>query len=160
MINNAAVHGPYDEKSSFGDIDINSWLKVIRVNTISPLKVTEAFIENIKLSDKKTIVFISSRAGSVSERGLLPHHEIGGSYIYRSSKAALNAATQSLSFDFTTWGIGILVLHPGFVKTEMAGIEGDIDVKTSVSGMRKVIEEFTPSENGKFFNYDGEVIPW
>ena len=81
LINNAAEHGPYDNSASFGDIDANEWLKVFLSNSISPLKVAEAFLENVKRSAQKKIAFISSRAGSISERGKLPHHQHGGSYI-------------------------------------------------------------------------------
>jgi NAD(P)-dependent dehydrogenase (short-subunit alcohol dehydrogenase family) len=127
---------------------------------MAPLKITETFIENVKVSEGKTIVFISSRAGSISERGLLPYHQYGGSYIYRSSKAALNAAAQSLSFDFAPQGILVLVLHPGWVKTEMGGLEALIDIETSVTKMRRIIGEFSPSNMGVFRNYDGTAIPW
>lgn len=160
LLNNAGIHGPRDAKASFGEIDVTAWLDVMRVNVFAQLKVTEAFLDCIKVSDRKIIVFISSRAGSIAERGLLPHHRPGGSYIYRSSKAALNSVAQSLAFDLTPQGIGILVLHPGWVKTEMGGPEATIDRKTSVSGMRKVIEKFSLAGSGTFYNYDGKVIPW
>ncbi len=158
LINNAAIHGPHDNRSSFGNIDRKEWSSVIITNTISPIKVTEAFFENVKKSDQKKIVFISSRSSSISERGELPHHRPGGPYIYRSSKAALNAITKSLSFDYTNLGLSIIVLHPGFVKTDMA--EGDIEPSDSIFGMRKVIEEWRLEYNGTFRTFEGENILW
>lgn len=158
LINNAAIHGPHDSRSSFGNIDQLKWSSVIMTNTISPIKVTEAFFENVKKSDQKKIVFISSRSGSITERGNLPYHRPGGPYIYRSSKAALNAITKSLSFDYTSQGFSIIVLHPGFVKTDMA--EGDIEPSDSIAGMRKVIEKWNPEENGTFRTFEGENILW
>ena len=160
LINNAAEHGPYDNSASFGDIDANEWLKVFLSNSISPLKVAEAFLENVKRSAQKKIAFISSRAGSISERGKLPHHQHGGSYIYRSSKAALNAATQSLAFDLEPQKICVIVLHPGFVRTGMSEDDAELDASISIAGMRKLISESTPKDNGLFRTYEGELISW
>ena len=108
----------------------------------------------------KKIVFISSRSGSITERGTLPHHKPGGPYIYRSSKAALNAITQSLSYDLTRQGFCVIVLHPGFVKTEMAIGDTKLDVSTSIAGMKKIIAESTPNDNGLFRTFEGEKIFW
>ena len=160
LINNAAIHGSHDDRSTFGNINILEWSSVMTTNTIAPLKITEAFFDNVNNSIQKKIVFISSRAGSISERGTMPHHKPGGSYIYRSSKAALNAITQSLSFDYKDQGLSIIVLHPGFVKTEMAIGDTDLNVSTSVSGMRKIIAESTPKDNGLFRTFEGEQISW
>jgi NAD(P)-dependent dehydrogenase (short-subunit alcohol dehydrogenase family) len=160
LINNAGIHGAHDERSSFGDIDIKEWLSVFMTNTIAPLKVTEAFFDNVKKSIQKKIVFISSRSGSITERGTLPHHKPGGPYIYRSSKAALNAITQNLSYDLTRQGFCVIVLHPGFVKTEMAIGDTELDVSTSIAGMKKIIAESTPNDNGLFRTFEGEKIFW
>lgn len=160
LVNNAGIHGPRDASASFGRIDVATWLDVMRVNAMAPLKVTEAFLEHVRASDQKRVVFISSRAGSIVERGLLAHQKPGGSYIYRSSKAALNAVARGLAFDLGAEGIGVLVLHPGWVKTDMGGPDATIDDETSVSGMRRIIRESSPADSGTFRNYDGEVIPW
>ena len=160
LINNAAEHGPYDGSASFGSIDAIEWTNIFLSNAISPLKVTEAFFENVKKSRQKKIVFISSRAGSISERGKLPHHKPSGSYIYRSSKAALNAATQSLAFDLEPQKICVIVLHPGFVRTGMAEDDAELDASTSIAGMKKIISESTPEDNGLFRTYEGELISW
>ena len=160
LLNNAGINGPEDKTASFGDIDIDAWLNVMRMNTISPLKVTEAFIDHVKASERKMIVFMSSRSSSITERGSLAHHQRGGTYIYRSSKAALNTIAKNLAFDLAPLGIGVLVFHPGWVKTDAGGPGAQLDIETSISGMRKVIEEFSPTETGTFRNYDGEVIPW
>ena len=160
LLNNAGTHGPRNLNASFGNLDLAAWHEVMALNLMAPLKVTETFIDNVKTSKGKTIVFISSRAGSVSERGSLSYHQYGGSYIYRSSKAALNATAQSLAFDLTPQGILVLVLHPGWVKTEMGGLEALIDIEISVAKMRHIIGEFSPSNTGIFCNYDGTTIPW
>ena len=160
LLNNAAIHGPRDEKASFGALDADAWLQVLRVNAIAPMKITEAFLPQVQASKQKKIVFISSRAGSISERGLLPHHQRGGPYVYRSSKAALNAAAKSLAFDLTPLGVSVIILHPGWVRTEMGGTKAALDQETSVAGMRRVISQSSVADNGVFVNYDGTEIPW
>lgn len=160
ILNNAGATGPKDVTTSFGDIDVDAWLDLIRLNTISPLKVSEAFINNVKASQWKMIAFISSRSGSITERGTLPHHLRGGNYSYRSSKSALNALAKSLAFDLIPIGIGVLVLHPGWVNSGAGDSNATLDVETSVTGMRKIIAGFTSTQTGSFINYDGESIPW
>ena len=160
LLNNAAIHGPRDEGASFGALDVAAWLKVLRVNAIAPMKVTEAFLPNVQMGGQKKIVFVSSRAGSIAERGLLPHHQRGGPYTYRSSKAALNAAAKSLAFDLAPRGISVITLHPGWVRTEMGGTEAGLNQETSVAGMRRVISQSSLADSGVFRNHDGAVIPW
>ena len=160
LINNAGVHGPRDASSSFGDVDVIAWLEVMHVNAMAPMKVTEAFLPQVQASRQKKIVFISSRAGSIAERGSLPHHKPGGPYIYRTSKAALNAVAKGLGFDLCPHGISVIVLHPGWVKTETGGWDAPGDTATSVAGMRQVISQASPTDNGIFRNYDGTAIPW
>jgi NAD(P)-dependent dehydrogenase (short-subunit alcohol dehydrogenase family) len=160
LINNAAIHGPEDRLATFGQIDVKSWSDLMQTNVFYTVKLTEMLFDLVRKSREKKIVFISSRAGSISERGKLPHHLSGGTYIYRSSKAALNAVTQSLAFDYTPQGISVIVLHPGWVKTKMAGNKADLTVNYSVKSMKKVIGSFIPTMNGVFYNFDGSIIPW
>lgn len=161
LLNNASIFGPNDERATFGTLEIMAWVNVMLVNTIAPLKVTEAFINNVMASNQKKIVFISSRSSSISERGLLPHHKRkSGSYIYRSSKAALNSAARNLAYDLAPKGIVVLVIHPGWVRTDMGGEEAIMDKQASVFSMSKVINEISINESGSFLNYDGEVISW
>jgi len=159
LLNNAGITGPDDQSVTFGDLDITTWHAVMGVNAMAPLKVAEAFLDNVKASEQKTVVFVSSRASSISERGYLPHHQPGGSYIFRSSKAALNSAAKNLSFDLVPSGVKVLVLSPGWVKTDAGGPNAEIDPCTSVRGMRRQIADI-PATAGQFRNYDGQVIPW
>ena len=71
---------------------------------------------------------------------MLQHQKPSSSYISRSSKAALNVITQSLSFDLTMKGFCVKVLHSGFVKTGMANADAELDVSTSVAGMKKILK--------------------
>ena len=84
----------------------------------------------------------------------------GGSYVYRSSKSAVNIVMKSLAIDLEPKGIIVGLLHPGWVRTDMGGPNALISTEKSVSGMRQVIEELTHTDSGKFFAFDGQIIPW
>jgi len=160
FLNNAARQGGPSSVSSFGQLSSSEWLDVLLVNSIAPIKIAEAFLENIRVGGLKRIVFISSRAGSIALRGNLPHHMPGGDYLYRSSKAALNASARSLAFDLKSQGISILILHPGYVRTKSTRFNADISANDSVEGMRGVINSCGLEKTGVFLDYTGEPVPW
>lgn len=160
LVNNAAIHGPRDDSGTFGKIDLDAWLEVMKVNAMAPIKVTEALLPNVLQSVQKKLVFISSMAGSISLRGSQPHHKTGGPYIYRTSKAALNAAVKAIGFDLRAEGVSVVALHPGWVKTETGGWDAPGSPEESVEAMVKIIEASTPEGNGLFLNVDGSVIGW
>lgn len=160
LINNAAAQGVPAPGCSFGALDADAWLDLLRINTVAPLKVTEAFLPNVRKSTQKLLVFMSSRSGSIGERGTLPHHRPGGNYHYRTSKAALNAAVHSLAFDLKPEGVGVLALHPGWVRTKGGGPNATLDPDDSVTRMRRTITQFTLPNSGAFLDLDGQSIPW
>jgi len=151
LINNAGVYGP---RTGFGETDYEEWLDVLQVNTLAPLRMVERFVGLLEKSQGKTVVNISSVMGSVG------NNSSGGSYIYRSSKAALNMVTKTLSNDLGEQGFTVVSFHPGWVQTDMGGEEADITPLDSVAGMRKVIAGLTTADNGKFYSYDGTALPW
>jgi NAD(P)-dependent dehydrogenase (short-subunit alcohol dehydrogenase family) len=67
---------------------------------------------------------------------------------------------KSLSIDLKNKGIGVLIFHPGWVKTDMGGANALIDATTSVGGMSALIANFTLSQSGAFIKYDGKPMPW
>lgn len=152
LLNNAGIYGP--RPSKLGGIDYNAWEDVMRINVMSPLKVCESFRSHVADSDLKKIAIMSSKMGSMGD------NDSGASYIYRSSKAALNAAMKSLAVDLAPRGISVVILHPGWVRTDMGGPSGLIDAPESVSGLRRVIEGLSLETTGRFYNYDGSEIPW
>jgi len=153
LINNAGVYGD-SQGYGFGQIDYQTWIDTLVLNTQAPVKMTEAFLNQIKCSDKKLIVNISSLMGSIAD------NDSGGSILYRSSKAALNAAMKSLAIDLKNDSIGVLTLHPGWVKTDMGGPNALIDAHESISGMRKLIDNFSLEQSGSFVKFDGTALPW
>lgn len=152
LINNAGIYP--DRHGGFGQTDYDAWVLAFLVNTMAPMKMAEAFIGNLELGQGKTIATVSSKMGSVAD------NTSGGGYLYRSSKAAVNIVVKSLSLDLAARGIRAVVLHPGWVRTDMGGPNALITAETSVAGMRDVIERLTAADSGRFIGFDGEEVPW
>ena len=152
LVNNAGIYGP--RVVPYDRVDYAAWAEVLRVDTMSPLKVAAVFEANVARSPMKKIVTVTSKMGSMGD------NTSGGSYIYRSSKAALNAVMKSLAIDFDDRKITVALLHPGWVRTDMGGPGALIDAFESVAGMRQVIAGLTHADTGKFYNYDGAELPW
>ncbi len=152
LINNAGVYGP--KAYNLEELDYEAWQEVMHTNMFAPLHVTRCFAPHVAASHYKRIATLSSKMGSMAD------NTSGGSYIYRSSKAGLNAVMKSIAVDFADRDITTIILHPGWVRTDMGGPNGLIDAPESVRGMRQVIASATAEHNGRFFNYDGAEIPW
>lgn len=152
LINNAGMYGPRD--LPFDKLDYDAWEQVMRTNLMGPMRVAAALAGPVMVSQQKKMVFISSKVGSIAD------NSSGGSYIYRSSKTALNMAVKSLSLDLSGKGVITLLLHPGWVQTDMGGSSAPIDAVASVAGMRAVIDRAGVADSGRFFNYDGNELPW
>ena len=151
LLNNAGIYGNRDGALKVSDFE--TYLQVLQVNSVAPMKVALAFLPQLKAAKQAKIATISSRMGSISQSG-------GGSYAYRASKAAINAGMHNLALDLKSAGITCITLHPGWVRTDMGGAGADIDVGTSAVGLKNTIDSATLKDTGKFFNYDGSEIPW
>jgi len=152
LLNNAGIYGQQD--AYFGNIDEAQWLECLRINTISPLIMMQYFIEHVASSQLKTIASMSSKMASMADNGS------GGSYVYRSSKAALNSAMLSAAIDLKPQGIKVAILHPGWVKTDMGGPNAEITTQQSADQLRKILSELDINTSGNFFDIDGSIIPW
>jgi NAD(P)-dependent dehydrogenase (short-subunit alcohol dehydrogenase family) len=152
LLNNAGVGSPAGK--TLGSLDYAAWLKVLDVNALGPARVVEALVENVARGERKLILTITSRMGSIDD------NSSGGSYPYRSSKAAVNMVVKSLSRDLAPRGITCVLLHPGWVRTAMGGPGGKLSPAESIAAMRKLIAGLGPEDSGKFYDYDGAVIPW
>ena len=152
LINNAGIYG--SDKNSFGAVDVDSWLQAFQVNSIAPLKMVEAFSEQLLMGNRKLVACMSSKMGSMADNGY------GNSYIYRSSKAALNAVVKSLSIDLKEKGIISVALHPGWVKTKMGGPDAEISTRECVEQVFSNLTSLTIGDSGRFIDIDGSDIPW
>ncbi len=153
LLNNAGIY-PSSDKNGFGGIDYAEWEQTFKINTMAPLKMAESFVQHVKKSKLKTIATITSKMGSIAD------NQSGGSYLYRSSKTATNMAMKCLALDLKPLEITTVLLHPGWVQTDMGGKNALISTVESVTGMRQVISQLKLAETGKFIAFDGESIPW
>lgn len=151
LINNAGMLNRED--SSLDTLDFDVMERSFQVNSLGPLRVTRALLPNLRAGDGKTIVNITSRLGSIEL-------STGGLYSYRTSKTALNQINKIVSSELASEGFTNIVIHPGWVRTDMGGANATLSKTESVSSMLGVIDQLTPESNGKFFNYDGSELPW
>lgn len=152
MVNNAGVNRT--EKTALGEIDHDAWADDFRVNAIAPLRLTEALLDNVTGSDRRTIAFMSSRAGSIAS------NIAGGRYRYRSTKAALNAVVRSLAIDLLPRGVICVAVHPGWARTDMGGPRAPIDPADSAAALKALFDRLEPHHTGHFLNYDGTELSW
>jgi len=148
LVSNAGIGRPHPP---FGRTDYALLQRMLAVNLIGPLRLAEAFVEQVAASRMKVMAFVSSRMGSIAL------NLTGGSYGYRASKAGLNAVIKSLAVDLASREILVLALHPGWAKTEP---EARVDVDRSVAGMRAIIERASRHETGSFLAYNDTPLPW
>jgi NAD(P)-dependent dehydrogenase (short-subunit alcohol dehydrogenase family) len=132
LINSAGIAGV--PQQSTGKIDYASWVRVLDVNTMGPLRVLEAFTDNLARSERRLVVTITSGMGSLAD------NTSGGSIAYRSSKAAVNMVMRSAAIDLAPRGITCVLINPGWVKTDMGGPDATLSPQQSVSAMRRLIE--------------------
>ncbi len=152
LLNNAGVYGY--RATDFGKTDSAAWDEAVAINLIAPMKMMEVFVENVASSEKKIIASISSKMASMSD------NTSGGSYAYRATKAALNAVMVSAAHDLKHLSITSLILHPGWVRTDMGGPNGEISAKESATLLRKNLSDCTIEDSGCFLDIDGSIIPW
>ena len=152
LLNNAGVMGARGQ--TIGNIDYEAWAKVLEVNTMCPMRVSEAFVDHVARSERRLIVTLTSGMGSLAD------NTSGGSIAYRSSKAAVNMVMRSLAIDLAPHGITCVVVNPGWVRTDMGGSQATLTPADSVKRLRDLIETWGPAQSGKFYNHDGREYPW
>ena len=147
LINNAGIL----RRDRFGEIDYDEMLHQFKVNTLGPLRVTEALADNLHEGSKVAIV--TSRVGSIDD------NSSGGNWGYRTSKTAVNMVGTNLMHEFRPRGIAVALLHPGLVATDMTGGTG-ITAAESASGLIQRIDELNMETSGSFWHAEGYVLPW
>lgn len=148
---NAGVYGPRTEvlaPPSHADFDT-----VMQTNVLAAMQLIPLLAPSLTAASGKLAV-ISSRMGSLALMGN------ASGWLYRASKAALNAVLRAASLELGAQGVVCMAFHPGWVKTDMGGAGAEMDVTTSVTGLRRVIAAANRSHNGKFLSYSGEQFPW
>lgn len=153
LINNAGIL--VERGKSIRDISPDRMLKSFAVNSVGPIRVIKALLPNIEASRDKTIINISSRLGSIDmNKG---DYRV---YSYGASKAALNHLNRTLAGELQSKGVKTVVIHPGWVRTDMGGASATFTTEKSVSGIIKVIDSVDQSKSGQFFDLHGKSLPW
>ncbi len=149
LVANAGIATPGEAKSA---ADGAAWVDTFRINSIAPVLLAQALLPSLAEAKGKAVA-ISSEMGSIagSSTAWIP---------YRASKAALNMAWHVLATEVKDRGVAMAVLHPGWVQTDMGGPGATIDAPTSITGLRKVIDDLTIERTGSFISYDGRELPW
>jgi NAD(P)-dependent dehydrogenase (short-subunit alcohol dehydrogenase family) len=152
LINNAGIGS--GGANTLADIKPENYERIIQVNAIGPMRVTQALLPNLKMGAGKTIVSITSGLGSITM------NTGGRFYGYRESKAALNMFMRTIAAELKGEGFIAIAMSPGWVQTDMGGPNAELTPDQSITGMRKVIDNLKPDDSGKFWNHDGEQLPW
>lgn len=147
LIHNAGVIG------SRGDGDDATRAETFRVNSEAPILVATALLDNVAVSAEKKIALMSSTQGSGRLGGR-------GGYLYGDSKGLLNAKFRDAEPSWRARGITAVVLHPGYVRTDMTGHFATLSPKRSVKGIRAVLAGLTPADSGRFVDYKGRTVAW
>lgn len=158
LLNNAGIIGPVPVAEHiglqhFGNMDYELWTQVLRTNTFAPVKMAEAFLENVAASQHKKIVALSSTVGSLVERDT-------PAFAYATSKTALNKAMRLLSCVLRERGISVGIFCPGYVQTRMDFGTADVKPVDSVTGLRRLIDTLDLETTGTYRRYNGETIAW
>ncbi len=152
LVANAGVLGP--QLQGFGQVDYHAWAEVFAINSMAPLRLAEHFFDNLKDSERRTLVCISSIMGSIDL------NQEGGSYLYRSSKAALNAVVKSMAIDLAGDGVHVLAIHPGWVKTQMGGEGAVVEADECAVILLETLDRLPAGTSGQFLSYDGKPLTW
>ncbi|MAL08178.1 MAG: short-chain dehydrogenase [Maricaulis sp.] len=151
---NAGVMGAERGEQAFGHVAPDAWIEALRINALGPLMLAQAFADKVAASAHKKIALQSSRMGSIAD------NSSGSGYVYRPSKAALNAIGKSLAVDLKPRGIAVAILHPGWVQTDMGGDNALLSVEESVAGQQAILDDLTIETSGSFWHQSGEILPW
>lgn len=152
LINNAGVWGGL-ETQTFQNMDYENWAFELNVMAMGPFRVIQTFLPNVLAGQDRKVVTLSSQVAAH-----VYDHVIG--YSYASAKAAVNRLMTALATELKDQGIIVVPMHPGWVKTDMAGDVADIYPSESAEGVRRVIADMSMADTGKFLKWTGDVHPW
>ncbi len=146
LINNAGVIGP--DRQSTLEMDFDGFARTLAINTIAPLKISQAFLPQLKQGNNPRLVTISSSMGRMQ-------YTNSDRIAYRASKSAANKIVQAMATDFKAFGICVVAIDPGWVRTQMGGGDADISVEESAEGILKVAEGLTIADSSQFIEWNG-----
>lgn len=148
LINNAGIF--IDEP--LAELKTENVARQLDVNVLGPLRVSLALLPNLVRGSK--IAIITSQLGSIGE------NKSAGYFGYRVSKAGVNMVGKSLAVELQSKGVAVVLLHPGYVRTDMTDHQGAIDADESARGLIDRIDELTLETTGQFRHMNGREIGW
>ena len=153
LINNAGVHLEHSRKP-LEEVEFDQMSAMFNLNSLGPLRITRAFLPLLTQGEFKRIVNISSEAGSIG--ACWRDREFG----YCMSKAALNMGSRILQNYLGPKGFKVLLVHPGWMRTDMGGPTADIDASEAAAGILTLaLRSWSPGE-GMYFDYTGRPYQW
>lgn len=156
IINNAGVTGN-SRAQVWGNMDIDRYAGILAVNTIGPLRVSEAFLPHLRKGQQKKIMNVSTSEASFGA-------DAGPARIpfYRSSKAALNMLMLNYAKMAAKEGIAVGLANPGPVDTDMMkGVRMPLrPVTLAAAELMSIIDDLSVDNSGTFWNYDGSEMAW
>ena len=152
LINNAGMAAGHE---NFGQFNEETMARVLHVNAIAPFLVTQALTPLLQRGNQPKVVYITSELGSIEGASGL---SFGLSY--GMSKAALNMGGKKLASTLKQHGIASVLLHPGWVQTDMGGKSAPVQPGESIRGMLQVIDRLTVKDDLRYLTFRGEELPW
>jgi len=150
LVNNAGIMHRHE---TAGEVDYDAWMRTIEVNTLAPFRLAHLLKPNLSASARPRVVTVSSQMGSIERGGT-------GSVAYRSSKAAVNRAMRTLADEWSGDAFTIVVVHPGWVRTDMGGGNATLSAEESAADLAQLMAGLTLADNGRFLDHDGSDMPW
>ena len=141
-----------DDRETIADVSTEEFVRVMVTNALSPMRVVEAFQELVPPTG--AIAIMSSGQGSVS------NNETGGHEVYRASKAALNTLMRSFAARHRDDPRTLLLLAPGWVRTDLGGPKARLSIQDSIPNLVKVIEAQEGKSGLQYLDYLGRAVSW
>ncbi|TDI34652.1 MAG: SDR family oxidoreductase [Acidobacteria bacterium] len=152
LLNNAGI---YKHKGdTLADLDLDDCLESIKVNTLGPIRMARALRPLLRKGNQPRIINMTSLMGSLAD------NSSGGSWGYRMSKTALNMASRNMAHELASDGIIAVVIHPGWVRTDMGGVGAPLTIEEAVASMTRAMDNFTIAQAGGFYDRNGAPLPW
>jgi NAD(P)-dependent dehydrogenase (short-subunit alcohol dehydrogenase family) len=152
LLNNAGVYGA--KGGSLSDLEFDDWRQAMEINALGPMRMTRDMLPLLRKGTSSRVINMTSLMGSMTD------NTSGGSWSYRMSKAALNMASRNMGHDTALQGIPAVVIHPGWVQTDMGGAAAPLTIEEAVASMVATIDRFTVEHSGGFYDRNGEAMPW
>jgi len=148
LVCNAGVY--LDKNMALEAYSAEVWATTLATNVTGVFLTVQALLPSLRLAAEPKIAIISSQMASHARAP-------GGSYAYRASKAAALSIGRNLAADLQPEGIAVGIYHPGWVRTDMGGEEGEITVQDSAEGLINEFDVLNVATSGCFHTWDGRI---